>query len=74
MRDLTWSEDLVAVVEKGVLLQAFCVLFVEEAVEGFVVFGGVFGLEGAEGEISVDFLGGVLVLFYEARRNGRASS
>lgn len=51
--DLAVCGDLVGVVEEGVFLGAFEVLFVEEGVEGLVVFGSVFCLEGSEGEVGI---------------------
>ena len=55
MGNLTGRGDFVARPHPGVLFGFFEVLVVEEFVEGFVIFAGVFGLEGAEGHVDVEY-------------------
>ena len=54
MSDLTRCGDFVASPHPGIFLCFFEVLFVKEFVEGFIVFAGVFCLEGTEGDVGID--------------------
>ena len=52
--DLSRGGNFVSGPHPGVLFCLFEVLLVEELVEGFVVFAGVFCLEGTEAHVGVD--------------------
>ena len=55
MGDLAGCGDFVSRPHPGIFFCFFKVLLIEEFVERFIVFAGVFCLKGAKGQACIDF-------------------